>query len=176
MAKKIYRKIYSFSLVNLVFLPFLAGNAAFAADAPIAAAQLQQERSFPTARDGEIIDSEGGGAIPYMPLEIVTERGILYISGGIGAEEEAQIKEQENMFNFRLLITGANGEFISDINVAIKDAKDNLIINIADAGPYVYMKIPPAEYVVEAVGKDGIGKRFTFKLPETGAVKTQLKL
>lgn len=148
------------------------------AAAPALAAPTTSASGLPVSRrNGEVIDSVGGDAIPALPIETQKENGITYLSGGVGEEEEAQLKSQENQYNLRVLITGENGEFLSDLTCSLKDAKGNTIVTISDAGPYVYMQVPPsASYTVEAVAPSGTGKKFAVKMPATGAIKTQLKL
>lgn len=51
------------------------------------AAEPAPQAALPKAHDGEIIDSVGSGAIPALPLEVQTENGISYLSGGISDEE-----------------------------------------------------------------------------------------
>ncbi len=85
--------------------------------------------------DGDMIDSEGGDAIPALPLEAQTVGGITYITGGIGDEELAQIKASEHQYNVHMLMTATGGAFISDVTLSITDATGKEVLAVDKAGP-----------------------------------------
>ena len=123
----------------------------------------------------EAVGAVGGDAIPALPLEMLTENGVSYISGGIGDEEKEQLKAQETNFNIHVLITGLNGEFVSSVKFRLLSPKGAQIINIEDAGPYVYVKIPAGSYDAE-ITSNGAVQKIALKVPAKGAVKKQVRV
>lgn len=126
------------------------------------------------ARDGETIESIGSGAIPSLPLQLMTQNGISYISGGVSDEESDQLKAQENEFNLRVQVTGQNGEYLSNVMLTVKGDGDQPLLTLNDAGPYIFIKAPPGKYWVEVTAQ-GMNKSVNLLVPESGAVRTQLR-
>lgn len=139
--------------------------------APTRAKANANPSSLPVSRSGEVIDSVGSGAIAPLPLEMVTENGVSYISGGISDEETDQLKAQQDDYNVRLLITGMNGEYASDVVLSLVDNKGFTFLKVEDAGPYVYLKVPVGSY--ELVVND---KKLPMKLTEGKPYKTQIRV
>jgi hypothetical protein len=121
------------------------------------------------------IDSIGSGAIPALPLELMTENGISYISGGIGDEEKEQLIIQEAQFNLRLLLTSTDGAFYSNVRMELKDASGKVLVSIGDAGPYVYLTVPTGAYTVDVTSAKGSAKSTSIKVPAKSPVKTQIR-
>jgi hypothetical protein len=110
------------------------------------------------AADEDMIDSQGGDAIPFLPLEAQTVGGISYITGGIGDEELAQIKASEHQYNVHLLMNAPGGAFIGDVGVRITDATGVELLSIEGAGPYFYARLAPGTYTLELNGEGEIKK------------------
>lgn len=133
--------------------------------------------ALPKARDGEIIDSVGEGAIPALPLEAVKENGITYISGGIGDEEVAQLKATEEQYNLRIQISGKSGEYLSDISLTLLVfGQGKTLITMGDAGPYVYFQVPAGKYQIDLNAPSGAKSSTAIDVPANKAVKKSLKL
>jgi hypothetical protein len=130
---------------------------------------------LPVARNGEIINSVGGGAISALPLMMITENGIGYISGGIGDEENDQLNAQASNFNVQLLITGMSGEFASNVMLIVKDAKGATLVTLPDAGPKVYLNAPAGSYTIEA-STGSSSKSLKITAPAKGTFKSQIRL
>ena len=109
----------------------------------------------PRARSGEPIESTGGGAIPALPLSVIEAGGVKYITGGVGYEEETQLKSLARDFNTQIMLTGAQGEYLSGAMVRVLDDKGAEIISADDAGPYFYAQLPPGSYTIEATARQG---------------------
>jgi hypothetical protein len=122
------------------------------------------------------IDSEGGGAIPALPLTAMqSPTGVNYITGGVGDEELDQLKTQSDNYNLHLLISAQDGAFMSQATVRILDSKGGELLNITDAGPYVYAKLPVGTYTIEVTADGGASKSATAKVPAKGFVKPQVR-
>lgn len=120
-----------------------------------------------------VIDSVGGGAIPALPLKVhTTENGIDYINGGVGDEEEAQLKSTAGEYNLQLMLSGKSGAYISDIAIRVSDTGGNVLLSVDNAGPYLYAKLPAGTYIIEAMPKqENAVKRVKAKIPASGAYK-----
>lgn len=120
----------------------------------------------------ETIESEGSGAIPALPLEMMTSNGITYVNGGIGDEEKAAIKSMDKDFNVHVLLTAPQGQYISDVMLRILDAKgEQRLVSVADAGPYFYAKMAPGTYTLETISSRGVPKRSLFTVTDKNTVR-----
>jgi hypothetical protein len=149
-----------------------------------AAAKMDMPEGAPVAiaaprfyrdRNGEVIDSIGGGATPAMPLTIMEAGDVRFITGGVGDEEKDMLKSVEKDFNVQLMITGMQGEFISDAGVRIIDGEGKTLVNTADAGPYFYADLPAGEYSAEVTLASGNMKQVTLKVPAKKTLKQQVR-
>ena len=152
-----------------------AAPAPVATPATTAAQPFAAPTALPVSRAGEVIDSVGSGAIPALSLEATTENGITYVSGGISDEEVEQLKSNENTFNLRLQITGLHAEYVSDVNVVLKDAGGKALVSVSDAGPYLYFQVPAGSYSAD-VSAHGTTKTLALKVEEGKAVKQQVRI
>jgi hypothetical protein len=110
----------------------------------------------------------------YAGPELRTRGEIVYITGGIGADERDRLKKMEKEFNLRLLFTQPDGHLLSDASVVVKDASGQTVL-AEQSGPIFLAKLPPGTYTVETafdgkkqtrrvtVGKKLTTARFTFR-------------
>jgi len=110
---------------------------------------------LPVARDGEIIDSVGSGATEPVLTSVQTSDGISYITGGVGDEELAFLKSQQDNYNVHILLTSVNGEYMGDVALSFMDKAGNESLKIDSAGPFVYANLPAGTYMVEATSSSG---------------------
>jgi hypothetical protein len=72
-----------------------------------------------------------------------------YINGGIGQEEADDIRANARQYNLRLYFSEAKqGQSISDVSVTVTDKKGNVKLEIADAGPMLFMHMENGTYKV----------------------------
>jgi hypothetical protein len=138
------------------------------------------ESSFSTAmmskaRDGETIMSQGGGATPDLPLTIMETNGIRFITGGIGEEEEAQLKSVSRDFNTQVLVTGQQGEYLSGAMVRVLNEQGAEVLATDGAGPYFFTQLPPGNYTVEVTAQQGGIKKSALHVPQTGTAKEHFR-
>jgi hypothetical protein len=140
--------------------------------APVAAPQVAPAtQPMSIMAPANRIDSIGGGAIPFLPLEVKTENGITYVNGGIGDEEMDQLKSRESSYNFRVSLSAAKGEYISDVVLNLLDAKGAPLVTVLDAGPYFYAQLKPGNYILETTSKsDGKARSVKFTISAKGTV------
>ena len=119
---------------------------------------------LPVARSGEVIDSIGSGAIPPVLPIVQMEDGISYITGGVGDEELAFLKEQEACFNTRILLKEKNGDYIGNAEAVFTDAKGEVVLTVDGAGPYLYANMPKDIYKVKFTRHNGKEKEAKIKV------------
>lgn len=165
-------------LAPIMFLGATAAVAEPATEWPATASQPVAQETSPApapmvyrARDGEIIDSVGSDAIPALPLTVMSNGTMKYVTGGIGDEELAQLKSMENDFNVQMLIAGMHGSFIGDVTVRVIDTKDTVLFTVDNAGPYFYVHLPAGDYVFEVTTPGGNMKSLKIVAPATVAIK-----
>lgn len=159
-----------YSILSLVVLPI-----AFCATAGFAQTETPTSTTpLPVARDGEVIDSVGGGAIEAILPTVETIGGISYITGGVGDEELAYLKAQEQNFNVKVLIKAKSGDYLSEITVRVLDSKKIEVLRVESAGPFLYTKLPVGAYSIETKSVNGVVKTAKFTVPSKGNREVQI--
>lgn len=127
------------------------------------------------ARNGEIIESRGAGAIPSLPLTIYEANGIKYVTGGVGDEEVAQLKSVDRDFNTQILLTANQGEYLSSAMIRVLDSQGSELLAVDGAGPYFYTNLKPGSYTIEVTDPQGGLKSTKVRVPTVGAVREQMR-
>lgn len=78
-----------------------------------------------------------------------------YITGGVGSEQREEMKAQRGEYNLLLTFADRDGELRAGVTVTVRDRAGNTVLEVPDAGPMVYAKLPPGTYRVTA-STDGI--------------------
>ena len=88
-------------------------------------------------------------------MQVHTDQGIRYVSGGVGEGERAELNALSNQFNLRLLFAmQGSGEYLSAVRVNILDTRGGSILTVGSKGPWFLAQLPPGDYVVEASATD----------------------
>jgi hypothetical protein len=103
-----------------------------------------------------------------------TEKGIPYMSGGVGSEEREQMTEQAGAYNLGLAFAGKSRQFLSDVNVAILDDKGNEIVRAISYGPWFFVKLPPGNYNVRATYGGKVQEVKNIRLAKAGSARRTL--
>lgn len=162
------RKIFLISAMVI-----FGGAAALAQDAALERKALPGDPYAPS--EGAAGFSAGSGAIPALPLEVKSENGITYVTGGIGDEEMAQLKAQQGNFNVQVLLTAQHGEYLGEALARVIGADGADLAVIENAGPYVYVQLKPGSYTFEVTAKEGGIRKFEFTVPPQHTVKQVLR-
>ena len=94
-------------------------------------------------------DAVGPVGAPPLP-RVQSDRGIRYVSGGVGEGERAELEAMSNQFNLRLLFAmQGSGEYLSAIRVNILDARGATILSAESKGPWFFAQLAPGDYTVE---------------------------
>jgi energy-converting hydrogenase Eha subunit F len=88
-----------------------------------------------------------------------TQGQVTYITGGVGQEEAAAMRMQAPRFPLSLEFIKAakpNAEFLSGVNVTIKDQQGKTVLSTISDGPILLARIPPGRYTVTATAQDQV--------------------
>ncbi|WP_053214799.1 hypothetical protein [Pseudomonas sp. Q12-87] len=100
------------------------------------------------------IDNTG---VQVQPMQ---QNGISYLSGGIG-EDEARAIGQAQGYNLHMTFAvGPENKYIPDVDVVVQNASGQTLLTLSDAGPLVYVQLPPGKYTVLAT-RNGEERRDT---------------
>ncbi len=83
-------------------------------------------------------------------LQVHSDRGIRYISGGVGEGERAELEALSHQFNLRLFAMQGSGEYLSAVRVNILDARRETVLTAESKGPWFFAQLAPGDYTVEA--------------------------
>jgi hypothetical protein len=109
----------------------------------------------------EPVDSSG------VQIQRQEQNGIAYLSGGIG-EDEAKAIQQATGYNLHMTFSiGVEGKYIPDVDLLIQNAQ-GAVLTLSQAGPLVYVQLPPGKYTVVAT-RNGETKRDTTDVASAGA-------
>ncbi|MGH8681809.1 MAG: carboxypeptidase regulatory-like domain-containing protein [Burkholderiales bacterium] len=128
--------------------------AALAAPAVVTAQQLASAARDPAA------------AI-YAPLPAASEQnGIPYLAGGVGLEAREAMRNAADEFNLRLsFAAAADGHYLADVGVTVRNARDEVVLELADTGPLLYARLPAGRYTV-AASHDAVEQRRTVTIAD----------
>jgi hypothetical protein len=91
-----------------------------------------------------------------------TQGEVTYIAGGVGEAEAAAIKHVARYYPLELeflLNAKPKDEYLSDVQVRIKDVHDKMVLNVAADGPFLLAKMPAGKYTVSAERNGKIERR-----------------
>ena len=78
---------------------------------------------------------------------------VTYIMGGVGQTEADAIQHVAKYYPLELeflLNAKPKAEYVSDVQVRIKDAHDKMVLNVNADGPFLLAKMPAGKYTVSA--------------------------
>jgi hypothetical protein len=102
----------------------------------------------------EPIDSTG------VQVQRQEQNGITYLSGGVG-EDESKAIQQATGYNLHMTFAvGADNKYIPDVDVVIQKDQGQTVLALNEAGPLVYVQLPPGKYTVVAT-RNGVERRET---------------
>ena len=121
---------------------------------PLAAVGLLMFPVMLQAASLEPIDSSG------VQVQRQEQNGITYLSGGVG-EDEAKAIQQTTGYNLHMTFAiGPENKYVPDVEVAIQKAQGQTVLTLSEAGPLVYVQLPPGKYTVVAT-RNGEERRDT---------------
>ena len=79
---------------------------------------------------------------------VQTSGGISYVSGGVGDDSIIKLNTLAGQFNLKLVFALQSGNYVSDVQVAIADAKGKTLLDATSAGPWFLAKLPAGNYQI----------------------------
>jgi len=98
----------------------------------------------------------GAGFLPCARAELPPVRhqgNVEYVSGGIGSDESASLKEAMPRYPLSLTFGSADtgtAAYVANVQVVIRDAQEATVLDATSQGPYFLVKLPPGKYHVKA--------------------------
>jgi hypothetical protein len=94
-------------------------------------------------------------ALVRAQLEAKSERGVPYLSGGIGLDERDALRATAKDYNLMLNFAAKEGNYLSDVEVVITDTTGNTVLETVSEGPWLFVRLPTGRYTVRAttIGK-----------------------
>lgn len=83
-----------------------------------------------------------------VQLQQQEQNGVRYLQGGIGQDEANALRKTPGYDLHVELSTGPEGKFQSGATVDIQNAQGQTVLSLTDAGPLLYVQLPPGKYKV----------------------------
>ena len=107
-----------------------------------------------------IVALSASSALAQSQMPEAHQQGdIIYISGGIGADETAAIESVKGSYNLNVTSADKTGHFRGDTEIVISDMKRNVLLDVTTQGPLFYAQLPNGRYIVEGISEDQIRKQ-----------------
>jgi hypothetical protein len=95
------------------------------------------------------------GATPIAraqaPDRVQEMNGIVFVSGGIGADSRDDLAAREKSYNFKLVLTlDVSGSFVSGARVTLSSAAGDKLVDHVTEGPIMLAGLPAGSYVLSA--------------------------
>lgn len=91
---------------------------------------------------------------------------VTFVSGGVGIDEISQMRALQSDYNLSLLFSvSGTGEYLSDVNVVIKDSKNTICLETVAQGPMLFARLKPGRYSIQV---DNGGSTRTRKVAVAG--------
>lgn len=84
------------------------------------------------------------------PTPSATGSNVTFITGGVGETERSQINEISEAFNLRVITAKTNGDYLSGVNLTIRNEKGTPMLSTVTQGPLLLAQLPPGKYTVTA--------------------------
>jgi len=111
---------------------------------PIAAMAALTFPAMLQAANLDPIDSAG------VQVQQQQQNGINYLSGGIGLDESKAIQQAPGYNLHMTYSVGMQNEYAANVDVTIEKASGQTVLALNQAGPLVYVQLPPGKYIVRA--------------------------
>jgi hypothetical protein len=79
-----------------------------------------------------------------------TPGNVSYISGGVGLDSIERLTAMSGSFNLKLVFALKSGDYLSNVRVAIADARGNTVLDTTSDGPWLMTKLPAGNYQIAA--------------------------
>ena len=156
-------------IITLGFMPLALAQQMIAEPPPVprppASAPMRDTTiTLPLRSDNEQMQHNAPqGWTPSAGLQIREERGVRYVSGGIGGGERDELNAMSGQFNLHLMFAMQAGNFVSDAQVTITNQGGATLLSAKAEGPLFFAQLAPGNYNV-AVEVKGVTQRQTVRI------------
>jgi hypothetical protein len=85
--------------------------------------------------------------------------GDTYLNGGIGHDSQEIMRQEAHKWPLRMTFSeGTEGAFVAEVALKIQDHAGHTVLEVRDAGPMTYVRVPRGNYRITATYK---GKTLT---------------
>lgn len=112
-------------------------------------------------------------AAPGNDTPVGQDRGIAYVTGGVGEDEATALRRLAPGYSMRATFTSASGEYLSGVAMQIFGADGKVVFAGTSAGPYLFARLPPGHYRVVAT-YDGMERTRALEVPAHGSARFTL--
>lgn len=114
---------------------------------------LKLSRAWPAALAAALL--LGAAAMPVRAQDelilLETVRATTYVNGGVGKEEEAQMRRMAKDWPLRMTFSERkDNEFVLGVNLVVTDARGAPVLALNGAGPMTYAMLPAGKYRISA--------------------------
>ncbi len=97
-------------------------------------------------------------------IKVQTVGDVKYANGGFGMEEREAMRALAGQFNLHLMFSvDLRSAFVAGVALTVADPKGGTVFELADAGPWTHVQLPPGRYRVSATYK-GVSQARTVSL------------
>jgi hypothetical protein len=112
--------------------------------APVAAQTTSIIRSQTETTTNAIQNESRQAVTPHV------QGNVAYVSGGIGDEGVAAMREVEPGYNLRLTFAMGSRQYLADVRVKLEDPQGRTVLDAVSEGPYFFAKVPAGHYRIVA--------------------------
>jgi hypothetical protein len=85
--------------------------------------------------------------------------GIPYAIGGVGLDSREALLAKEGEYNLMVIFSLEDGHYLGGAAVTVRDHAGKTILNLDAKGPWLFVRLPPGSYTVEAQARNTIRKK-----------------
>ncbi|HEV8097317.1 MAG TPA: carboxypeptidase regulatory-like domain-containing protein [Burkholderiales bacterium] len=92
------------------------------------------------------------GAMAPLPAEKIAGQ-VRYVTGGVGQEEAEAFRQAQRDYSLALEFGNQakpRAQFTAGVNVLIRDARGNTVLDAVSDGPFLLAKLPAGRYTIRA--------------------------
>lgn len=86
-----------------------------------------------------------------ISIEQGKSNGVPFMTGGVGLNERAVMKNMAGHYNVRLVFATISGAYLTDVKVVIHDGNNRTLIDKESNGPWFFVDLPKGRYSVTAI-------------------------
>lgn len=114
-----------------------------------------------SGRDGSgTVRSDGGIALQSDAVQV--NASVPAISGGVSLNARDNLRAQTPPHNVKMVFALNTGNYVSDVQVQVKDSAGKVVLDDTSNGPWLYAKLPPGSYSATATyNGNAVTQRFS---------------